>query len=92
MSCSSVWLGPLLAEARPWILVTMGQVAASLFPEIGNLNLQHGIPLPGKWGAWEGVLFPMYHPSAGIHATGYMIALMDDFDKLEKLVRELEEL
>lgn len=90
LSCSSVYLAPLLFEAKPQILVTMGTVAASLFPEIGDLNLQHGIPLSGKWGGWEGVLFPVYHPSAGMRSTGYMIALMSDFDRLGKLAKELE--
>lgn len=91
-SCSSIYLGNILAEVRPQILVTMGLIASGLFKEIEDLNLQHGIPLPGRWGSWQGVLFPMYHPSAGMRSTGYMIALMQDFDRLGKLVKELESL
>jgi len=89
MSCSSVHLGPLLAEVQPEVIVVMGAVACSLFPEIENLNLQHGRPLRGKWGSWSGILFPSYHPSAGIHSTGYMISLMQDFNDLGKLLRNL---
>jgi DNA polymerase len=85
-SCSSMFLGPLLKEVNPTILVPMGQVACSLFPKI-KLPLQHGIPVVDSWGAWSGVVFPMYHPSAGMRSTGYMIALMSDFDALGKLVK-----
>ena len=90
-SCSSVHLGPLLSQVKPVALVPMGAIACSLFPHI-NVNRDHGIPLSGKWGTvWEGVLFPMYHPSAGLHSTGYMIPLMNDFVALGKLLKELPE-
>lgn len=93
MSCSSVHLGPLLNEVKPEVIVVMGAVACSLFPEIENLNLQHGIPIPGKWGSWQGLLFPSYHPSAPLHgATGYMISIMADFNYLGKLLKELDRL
>lgn len=89
LSCSSVHLGPLLAQVQPQVLVPMGQVACSLFPEI-DLNLHHGIPMPGKWGSNKFVLFPMFHPSAGLHATGYMIPLTQDFEGLRRLLEELD--
>jgi len=89
LSCSSVHFGPLLARVRPVIVIPMGAVACSLFPGV-NVNRDHGIALPGKWGTvWEGVLFPTYHPSAGLHSTGYMIPLMNDFVALGRLLKEL---
>lgn len=91
MSCSSVHLGQLLSEVKPEIIVPMGVIACSLFPEIGKLSLQHGRPLPGKWGSWSGILFPMYHPSAGLKpgGTGFMIAMMQDMEDLRKLLLSL---
>jgi hypothetical protein len=70
----------------------MGVVACSLFPEIESLALQHGRPVPGKWGGWEGILFSMYHPSAGLKpgGTGYMIAMMQDMEDLRKLLLTLD--
>ena len=85
-------LGPLLAEAQPEIIVPMGAVACSLFTGV-NLNMDHGRARVGKWGSWRGVLFPCYHPSAGIHAgsSAYMIPLTTDFDKLRKFIKGLDE-
>jgi uracil-DNA glycosylase len=83
--CSSVFLGLLLAEVKPEIIVPMGAVACSVFGKF-NLNMHHGIPRPAKYGGWEGTLFPMYHPSAGLHSTSYMIPLMQDFTELGRIL------
>jgi uracil-DNA glycosylase len=89
--CASVHLGPTLAAMRPQVIAPLGAVACSLFPNV-DLNTHHGIPLPGRWGAtWEGVLWPMYHPSAGLRQTGYMIPLMRDFYELGVLLRGMTE-
>jgi uracil-DNA glycosylase len=84
-----IHLGPLLQEVRPEIIVPMGAIACSLFPNI-NLNLDHGLPCVGKWGAWEGVCFPTYHPSAGIHASSFMIPLQADFHTLQLFLHRLD--
>lgn len=89
LTCSNIFLGPLLTQVQPLIVIPMGAIACSLFTEVDDLNLQHGKPLPGQWGPWRGILFPMYHPSAGMHSTGYMISLTTDFDALGTLVRDL---
>lgn len=87
-SCMSLHLGPTLAQVQPQVLVPMGAVACSLWPEI-NLNLDHGLPSIAKWGSWEGILFPSFHPAAGLRATGFMIPLMQDFKTLGDLLRRL---
>src|SRR5271166_6144423 len=89
-SCCNMFLGPLLAQVQPQIIIPMGAVACSIFPEIGSLNLQHGIPLTARYGPWQGILYPTHHPSAGIHQAGFMIPLMSDFKRLGELVRELD--
>lgn len=89
ISCSSVHLGPLLAQVKPEIIVPMGAIACSMFHGV-NLNKDHGLPRPGKWGGWEGIVFPMFHPSAGMHTTSYMIPLMDDFHRLGELIKQLD--
>jgi uracil-DNA glycosylase family 4 len=90
-SCASTHLAPLLAAVRPLILAPMGAVACSLWPGI-NVTHDHGIPRVEKWGGWEGVVYPLFHPSAGIHMTAYMIPLMEDFRRLGELLRTLEAL
>jgi uracil-DNA glycosylase len=88
--CSGRHLMPLLERLEPQVIVTMGAVAASLFPGI-NLNLHHGIPQKGRYGSWEGIVYPSYHPAAGLRSTAYMIPLRKDFENLGKLLRELWE-
>lgn len=92
MACSSIHLGPLLSSVQPEIIIPMGVVACSLFPEIESLALQHGRPIKGQWGSWKGILFPMYHPSAGLKpgGTGYMISMMQDMEDLRKLLLSLD--
>jgi uracil-DNA glycosylase family 4 len=87
--CSSVHLGPLLNEVRPEVVVPMGAVACSLFGEM-NLNVDHGIPRESKWGGRKFVLWPMFHPSSGLHASAMMIPLMADFHALKKFLRLLD--
>jgi uracil-DNA glycosylase len=89
-SCCNMFLGPALMKVQPQIVIPMGAVACSVFGEIKDLGTQHGVPLVGSYGGWSGVLFPTYHPSAGIHSPGFMIPLMSDFKRLGELARELE--
>ena len=90
LSCASLHLGPLLAEAQPEIVVPMGAVACSLFTGV-NLNMDHGRARVGKWGSWCGCVFAMYHPSSGLHVSSMMIALAADFDNLRKFIKGLDE-
>lgn len=88
-SCMNLHLAPLLARVKPEIIIPMGAAACSLWPDI-NLTLDHGLPREGRWGAWQGVLFPMFHPSAGLHSSGYMIPLQTDFHNLRKFLGKLD--
>jgi len=88
-SCMGAHLGPILAQVQPEVIVPMGAVACSLWPEI-DLNRDHGLPVVGKWGAWRGVLWPCFHPSAGLHATSYMIPLQNDFHALKLFLSRLD--
>lgn len=88
MSCSSVHLGPMLEKVKPQVLVLSGAVSCSLFGI--NPTTDHGIPRKGKWGAWEGILWPTFHITAGMRQAAYMIPLLNDFDGLRKLLDELD--
>lgn len=89
-ACASVHLGQQISEVMPEVIVPMGAVACSLFPEITSMSLQHGRAIRGRWGRHEFILFPMFHPSAGLRATGYMIAMMQDMEDLRKLLATLD--
>lgn len=87
--CASKHLSPLLARLRPEIIVPMGAVACSLFPSL-RLSLHHGLPQPGTYGSWEGIVFPSYHPAAGLRSTAYMIPLRQDMIALGKLIKSID--
>ena len=87
MTCASAHLSSLLHQVKPEIIVPMGAVACSIFEGI-NLNMHHGIPQPGKWGAWKGWVFPTFHPTAGMRQTAYMIPLMADFKRLGEILAQ----
>lgn len=92
MSCSSTYLSSLLQEVQPEIIVPMGSVSCSLFPEIESLTLQHGRAIQGRWGSWKGILFPMFRASSGLKLTGFMIAMMQDMEDLRKLLKNIDNL
>lgn len=89
LCCSTKHLPALLDQLQPQIIVPMGSVACSLFPNV-SLMLQHGIPQLGDLFKWSGIVFPMFHPSAGLHSTAYMIPLRRDFEALGRLVKSLD--
>jgi uracil-DNA glycosylase family 4 len=87
--CCAVHLSQTLNEVKPQVIMPMGAVACSVFG-ISSLVMEHGLPRVGKWGAWEGVVFPTYHPTLGMKSTSMMIPLMSDFHVLGKLLADLD--
>lgn len=86
-ACSDFWLPAELEATVPEIVVPMGAVACSLFPGL-DLELMHGIPHLGGYGDWTGILFPMYHPAAGLRESRFMIMMQQDFAALGRLLKD----
>ena len=89
-ACARYWLAEEIARCRPKVIVLLGATACKLVPEI-ELDKDHGMPLwlekqhaRSVLGAWEGWVWPSYHPAAGMHQTSLMIPLMQDFERLRK--------
>lgn len=83
LSCAEHQLYPLIQRVKPKLLVPMGAFACyALDPEI-DLTLQHGIPLETSWGT----VFPLFHPSAGLHEPKKMLQIRTDWDRLKKYLR-----
>lgn len=85
LCCSSKHLPDFLNRTQPEILLVMGAVACSLFPNI-NLNIHHGIPLFRSFGSWSGIVFPTFHPAAGLRSSQYMILIRSDMRALKSLL------
>ena len=61
----------------------MGVLACyAIDPDI-NLELQHGIPVETAWGT----VYPMWHPSAGLHEPKKMLAIRNDWVRLGKYLK-----
>ncbi len=72
---------------NPKLIVTLGRFASEFFISEGKISQIHGVPHRVK-----GLLiFPLYHPAAGLRATGVAEALRSDFRKIPRvLAGELE--
>lgn len=85
-TCASHHLPREIADSAPSVCVLMGATACSLVPDI-ELEKEHGIP---RWIEstqseilnWDGWIVPMFHPASGLHDTGMMIPLLEDFERL----------
>ena len=87
-SCSKWNLADEIRQVQPEIVVPMGAIAAEALFGITNLELEHGLPRPAEYrpAGWSGLVLPTYHPSAGLHETGMMIQLREDFTAVAALL------
>jgi len=72
---------------NPQVIVTMGRFATEFFISNAKISEAHGIlhRVKGR------LVFPVYHPAAGLRATGVLEELRKDFRKITKvLAGELE--
>lgn len=89
--CAGHFMPGEVQQCNPKFIVLMGSTACSLVPDI-ELDKEHGIPrhIESKdsefLGGWEGIVIPMFHPAAGLHDTGTMIPLLEDFERLKKVI------
>lgn len=75
-TCAEFHLHSELRTVQPKMIITLGAVVLhTLFPG-HDLELEHGIPFYSGWGAWKGVVVPMYHPAMGLHQAGRFMTLM----------------
>ena len=82
-TCAEFHLHSELRAVQPSVIITLGAIALhTLFPG-HELEMEHGLPFRGEWGAWRGIVIPMYHPAAGLHGGGRFMSMMrDDWAKL----------
>lgn len=85
-ACSTHHLPEEIRQCDPDIIFLLGGTACSLVPDI-DLDIEHGIPRYGELFGWEGVIIPMYHPAAGLHDTGKMIPLLEDWERVGKVLK-----
>jgi DNA polymerase len=89
LQCSQFHLPKELRYCRPEVVVPMGAVACSLFDTPIDLDTEHGLPQTNSLlgGEWEGTVFPVYHPAAGLHEGQWILRLRQDFQDLGRYLR-----
>lgn len=83
MACASHSLYSEIQEVSPRLIVPMGAFACQAIDPDIQLDLQHGIPLETSWGT----VFPMWHPSAGLHEPKRMLLIRNDWIRLGKYLK-----
>lgn len=81
-SCSERFLKEDLETVNPKVVVLMGATACSLVDQDIDLDVDHGIPRWRTIFSWEGWIVPHYHPALGLHSTGKMQPIMEDWERL----------
>lgn len=79
--CADHHLPGELERTKPEIIVPMGGVACSLFEDV-RLEVHHGFPLKRTLYGNQWTIFPVYHPALGMHDTGKIRLIRDDFKAL----------
>jgi len=82
--CSRLHLPRELRHTQPDLVVLMGGVACSLADTPIDLDMHHGLPQANSLlgGLWEGMVFPTYHPAAGLHEGQMILEIRQDFRNL----------
>jgi len=83
-SCAITHLPGEVNECKPEVIFLLGATPCSLVPGL-EIEKDHGLPMwveRGRsqyFGQWEGWVWPMYHPAAGMHNTTLMIPQLEDW-------------
>ena len=84
--CAS-WLKQQLSIIKPKLIVTLGRFGMEYFLPKEKISQIHGtinkILVNGK----SIIIFPIYHPAAGLRSIRNKKKLTDDFNRLKKIIR-----
>jgi uracil-DNA glycosylase family 4 len=79
----SFWLNKQLSIIKPKLIVTLGRFGMEYFLPDKKISLIHGTMVKDKEGR---LIFPVYHPAAGLRSTRNKQKLFDDFKKLKNTI------
>lgn len=84
-ACSEKFLKREIEECNPEIIVMLGAVSSSLIPGCW-LEAHHGFVKRVNLFGVDRWCLPMYHPAAGLHEPMKMTELIQDFERLRKIL------
>ncbi|HUC96292.1 MAG TPA: uracil-DNA glycosylase, partial [Candidatus Saccharimonadales bacterium] len=71
---------------QPKIVVTLGRHSMEYFLPGRKISEIHGQPKRISFGEAKIVVVPLYHPAAALYNSGMRATLIDDFNKLLKII------
>lgn len=84
-TCAAHFMPRELEEKNPDLVVLMGAPACSIVPAIW-LEAHHGFPMKVDLFGTERWTVPMYHPAAGLHDPSLMTEMIQDWERLRKIL------
>lgn len=79
-----------LEAIDPSIVVTLGRHSMEYFLPDKKISQIHGEPKRITFGEKKLTIVPLFHPAAALYNGGMRQTLMDDFEKLPKIIEILE--
>jgi len=71
---------------QPQIVVTLGRHSMEYFLPDQKISMVHGQPKRIAFGDKKLVIVPLYHPAAALYNGGMRATLIEDFQKLPKII------
>lgn len=85
------WLKQQLMIIKPKIVITLGRFSLNYFiPEV-YISKVHGQPKKIIWQDLDLLLYPLYHPAAGLRNGTVKQDLIDDFLRIPKIIESENE-
>lgn len=83
------WLNEQLSIIKPKLIVPLGRFGMEYFLPKDKISKIHGTIKETILDKKEYLLFPVYHPAAGLRSTRTRNVLFEDFKKLKNIVEKL---
>lgn len=80
------WLKQQLLTIEPKIVITLGRFALNYFIPNVYISKTHGQPKRIVWQDLDLLLYPLYHPAAGLRNGTFKQALIDDFLRIPAII------
>lgn len=86
----SFWLKHQLSIIKPELIVTLGRFGMEYFLPKEKISSVHGTIKKTLVDGRNTIIFPLYHPAAGLRSTRNKKKLFEDFMKLDKEIKKIE--
>lgn len=86
INACTYWLKTQLRIIKPKLIVTLGRFGMEYFLPREKISQIHGTIKKTLVDGREIIIFPLYHPAAGLRSTRNKRKLFDDFKKLKKVL------